>query len=130
MTYVPNMIHICPNIYIYIYIYICLVEGKLEGKQGMEKVGRTRKFLYFFGEKWNKGTENAEFSIEPTFSFPLKLEGNREKRVSVLEHKDCFFLSILPCKPNTSNARYSHFLFLLFVSTLDFPPPPLPFSEH
>ena len=22
MTYVPNMIHICPNIYKYIYIYI------------------------------------------------------------------------------------------------------------
>ena len=83
----------------------------------MVKVGRKRKFFYLFGEKWNEGKENAEFSIGPTFSFSPKLEGNREKRESVLEHEDFFFLSFLPCKPNTSNARYSHFFFLLFVST-------------
>ena len=40
-----------------LYIYICLVERKLEGKQGMTKVGRKRKFLYLFGEKWNEGKE-------------------------------------------------------------------------
>ena len=63
---------------------------KLEGKQGIAKVRRKRKILYLFGEKWNEGKENAEFSIGPTFSFPPKLEGNREKRESVLEHEDFF----------------------------------------
>ena len=86
----------------------------------MAKVGRKRKFLYFFGEKWNEGKENAEVSIGPTFSFLLKLEENIEKRESILEHK----------KPNTSNARYSHFLSLIFVSTLDFFFFPPPFSKH
>ena len=80
--------------------------------QRIAKVGRKRKILYLFGEKWNKGKENAESSIGPTFSFPPKLEGNREKRESVIEHEE--------------NARYFHFLFLIFVSTLEFfffPPP-------
>ena len=69
---------------------MCLVERKLERKQGIATVGRKRKILYLFGEKWNEGKENAEFSIGPTFSFPPKLEGNREKRESVLEHEDFF----------------------------------------
>ena len=56
----------------------------------MAKIGRKRKILYLFGEKWNEGKENAEFSIGPTFSFPSKLEGNREKRESGLEHEDFF----------------------------------------
>ena len=48
----------------------------------MAQVGRKRKFLYLFGEKWNEGKENEEFSIGPTFSFPPKLEGieRRENR--------------------------------------------------
>ena len=57
----------------------------------MAKVGRKRKFLYLFREKWNEGKENAEFSIGSTFSFPPKLEGNREKRESILEHQNFFF---------------------------------------
>ena len=56
----------------------------------MEKVGRKRKIIYLFGEKWNEGRENAEFFIGPTFTFPPKLEGNREKREFVLEHEDFF----------------------------------------
>ena len=47
----------------------------------MEKVGRKRKIIYLFGEKWNEGRENAEFFIGPTFSFLPKLEGNREERI-------------------------------------------------
>ena len=69
---------------------------KLEGKQGIAKVRRKRKILYLFGEKWNEGKENAEFSIGPTFSFPPKLEGNREKRESITEHEDFFFPFLSP----------------------------------
>ena len=101
---------------------------KLEGKQGIAKVRRKRKILYLFGEKWNEGKENAEFSIGPTFSFPPKLEGNREKRESIINHEDFFFISFLRCKPNTLNEgtliSFSFFSFqplTFFSSPLHFP---------
>ena len=73
---------------IYIYIYIYMFGWKEAGGKARDDKGRKEKKIPLFvwrEMEWGKG--------------------NREKRESVLEHEDFFFLSFLPCKLNTSNAR-------------------------
>ena len=104
------------NIYIYIYMFGWREDwGKAWDGYGRKE----KKNTLFFWREMERGKGKYRVLHGPTFSFPPKLEGNREERICTRAW-GFFFLSFLPCKPNTLNARYSHFLFLLFVSTLDF----------
>ena len=98
---------------------MCLVEEKLSESKGLlQQEGKENSFICL---ERNETRERKMQSSPSGQHFPFLPNWKEiERKENLYQSMRIFFPFLSPLQTNTLNARYSHFIFLLFVSTLDF----------